>query len=426
MSARLASLGLAALLASCGGKAGYVPPTGEDAAAADADAGDDAASADASADAEPPTCTVDEDGDRSTSADCGGRDCDDGDPSIRPGADDPGEWTFETVDAGGWALGPSLALDRAGEVHLVYENLSEGTLSHATKAGDEWVVEAIEAGGRGAALAIDGEGVLHVLHESDDGLRHARLGAEGWASDDAARPAEGHRLAQPSLAIDGDGRLRLAFRDVAAGSSALHLGTWDGDWTIAPLARGGLADPPDDGAPSLAADAEGTVHVVFTSGGELRHVALVGDEPVADAIAPGADASAPRLAFDPSGNAVVAYRNETDRSLWIARSDGETWAVETVDARNDPGQPALAVDRQGAIHLLYHAAGNFDLRYATNAFGDWVFQTVDRSGEAGTAIAIDGDGAIQMGFATTDSDLRFAGHVGGDGIDQDCSGKIDG
>jgi hypothetical protein len=365
-------------------------------------------------------CTVDADGDGVSDARCGGRDCDDGDPLIHPGAADPGAWLRETADARGWALHPALAVDAAGIVHVVYEDHASGTVRHASNAGGAWAVETVDVAGLDPDLAIDAQGTLQVAYERDQSLSYARLEAGSW------QPEEVSPGRAPSIAVDESGVPWIAALGLETPALLHVLRREAAGWSEVPPSRDGLADGPDD-PPRLMVGTEARVRVAFVNGGALRLATWTEDAWTIETVsAAGAGPERPAMRQDAGGTLFIAYHDEVAHALDLAHQDRSGWTVETVDARRDAGAScALALDPAGSAHLLYYAADGYDVRYATDAFGAWVFVTLDRSAESGTTLAIDSKGRIQMAFSTTDSDLQYAAHQGGDGIDQDCSGLID-
>ena len=82
-----------------------------------------------------------------------------------------------------------------------------------------------------------------------------------------------------------------------------------------------------------------------------------------------------------------------------------------LDNAGDVGSSSsIAVGGSGAIHISYYDRTNGDLKYATDATGAWVAQTLDSAGVVGwyTSIAIDGAGAIHSSYYDqTNGDLKY-------------------
>ena len=61
---------------------------------------------------------------------------------------------------------------------------------------------------------------------------------------------------------------------------------------------------------------------------------------------------------------------------------------------------SIAIDASDHAHISYYDATNGDLKYATNASGDWATSTVDNAGDAGqfSSIAVDFDNYVHISY----------------------------
>ena len=67
------------------------------------------------------------------------------------------------------------------------------------------------------------------------------------------------------------------------------------------------------------------------------------------------------------------------------------WTESTIDSSVDTEVPSVAIDRQGALHIGYIDKDNSKLKYATNATGSWVIETLgdaatDSSAQTATSV----------------------------------------
>lgn len=426
---RRAGWALTLVAAACGGEAHFRPP------ALDAGAGQDAAVlADAATDAAPSLdagvdsgCHDDVDRDGVDSPSCGGNDCNDEDPTIRPRADDPGEWLFERADELGWAVLPSVAVGADGIPHVLFEDRTAHAVVHAVRgAEEEWSREVVEQGAGSPSAAVGADGGLHVVfvaaNADPPALRHGMLGVEGvWDVETAVEGALQHEPLRPALAATADGALVAAFVDVGPEGGAVRLAIAEEAWEVEDVAAE-LADGPaalalgPDGTPWLAWERAEVIHVADRSLGTWTV------EPLALPAA-----ATPCIGVGPAGEVMVGYFDLVARSMAVARRGEGAWTAEAVDDRDGAGAAsAIAFDAAGVAHLVYNAPGRFDTRWATDAYGDWLRVTVDRSSESHLAVTVDPAGAIHMAYGTSDSDLHWSRHVMGDGVDQDCDGLVDG
>ena len=126
---------------------------------------------------------------------------------------------------------------------------------------------------------------------------------------------------------------------------------------------------------------------------------------------------------DLSPKALVAAGSEVylayGRSHLVTRRfEGGGWSDATV-VDPDPGTgsfAAAAADGQGAVHIAYYDRANGDLRYATNAGGDWAVEVVDRTGDVGRypSVAVGTDGRVHAAYYdATQARVRYAVRSGG-------------
>jgi len=102
--------------------------------------------------------------------------------------------------------------------------------------------------------------------------------------------------------------------------------------------------------------------------------------------------------------------------LYHSYFDGTQWHYEVVD--NSPaGQVAsIVIDSNGKAHISYQNGANYDLKYATNASGSWVTETVDSAGSVGaySSIALDSNNKIHISYLDwTNHYLKYATNTSG-------------
>jgi len=99
------------------------------------------------------------------------------------------------------------------------------------------------------------------------------------------------------------------------------------------------------------------------------------------------------IEVDRFGNAHISYYDIVNRSLKYASNARGLWIFETIDSASlDTGQStSLILDSFNSVHIAYYDALNGGLKYATNVFGLWAVSTIDSAGNTGWAssLAID-------------------------------------
>ncbi len=358
-----------------------------------------------------------------------------------------GNWALETVDtdAGSYS---ALALDDDGVLHLVYHAWKEevldqqqGTgqytayLRYISNDGSGWTAADNVASstadrdlGRQTALAVSGAGLTLQVHAAYQGaentLAYADFGLHGigltptWQTHVAITPQQQGRAAR--LALDANDLPHVSYVDEV--QQKLRYASSDGSvWT---------AEDVDGVEPTIrrtgiGVDSSGVAHISYFSIGDwtLGSASVLGsavhlpdtqtDPPppwtlrtVDNSATVGRDSD---LVLDALGHTHVAYWNEKGNTLWYATDASGSWVTQVVDDGGDTGQqPAITLDANGNVHIayLYHyvgwdaASSHMALRYATNATGSWVWETVDDTELLGAwpGIAVDANGVVHISY----------------------------
>ena len=117
------------------------------------------------------------------------------------------------------------------------------------------------------------------------------------------------------------------------------------------------------------------------------------------------------IAITDDGVVHIAYGGD---HLYYAYHDGSIWHYETVDSSPWVGSyTSLALDSQNKVHISYYDEINSDLKYATNATGSWVKETVDNTGPH-TSLALDSQDKVHISYYDdTNDDLKYATNTTG-------------
>lgn len=133
---------------------------------------------------------------------------------VRYATNASGAWVVETVVAADW-IGAvvAIALDDGGAPHLVFDD-EAGALQHADRSSGAWALDEIDAEGRGASMAADAAGLLHVAYQKEAGIWYAQGGASAWTTE-VVQPqlAQDAYARDVNLALDPAGEPRIVFID---------------------------------------------------------------------------------------------------------------------------------------------------------------------------------------------------------------------
>jgi hypothetical protein len=240
---------------------------------------------------------------------------------------------------------PRLASGGEGALHVLWQEIIFSGGSHG---GDILFARSLD-GGRSFSKPLN-------LSASRGGDGKGRLNRAIWSNgslDIAAGPGKAVHAAWTEY----DGALWLA-------------SSRDGGSTFSPPVRVAGSERRPARAPSLAIDGQGRVHLAWTVGEDPEaaiHVARVDQgagpgEPVRIGSS-GARADAPRLAFDHAGALHLVFaehpRGGAAPAIRHARADRSTLRFGAPRLLSAAGQPAsfphLAVDGQGNVHVAWEA-----------------------------------------------------------------------
>jgi hypothetical protein len=241
--------------------------------------------------------------------------------------------------------GPSLALDPAGKVHIVYPNEADTAIRYATNASGGWQFAQLlaVASNMTPRIAYAG-GQCHVLASG----KYIRGTYGSFTSETIAGLPDG----AGDIAVDTAGKVHV----VAYPAALIDIGTLVhksgsfGSWSA------GFSDTGWYTSQTLGAGADGKMHLAANLNGDLVHVVI----------------------------------------------SGATSTRSTVDAGNNVGTGVrFAFDAAGSMHLVYGDTTNGAIRYATDALTG-AFQSIELAKSAtldenGIGFAADGSPIVAFG-----------------------------
>lgn len=307
---------------------------------------------------------------------------DEGQSKIKYAAWDGGQWQVQDVyqlgyqDIDDWTYSiqvSSLALDSAGQPHIVYDYdgfLWVNELRYTYWTGSAWqtrVVESVETGLQsilgGASLALDDADRPHVFYATSDEHRYAYWTGSTWQIETVDSEVGGSNFPTP-LALDGAGRPHVAYFD-ASNLDIKYAYKDTSGWQRQTVESAGYT-----GAyPSLALDAAGRPHLSYClvenyKCVELRYAYYDGASWNTETVDDAGDAGYyTSVAVDSSGWPHISYHEGDSDTLKYARWDGAQWQIETVETGNVGRYTSLALDSNGYPHISHYDANLKDLRY---------------------------------------------------------------
>lgn len=322
----------------------------------------------------------------------------------------PGEWTSTDVEAVTGGSRARIALDKTtGRLHMVYQ--TDAGLKYAWRANDgtawQWGFVVDPNATLGADIVTDSQGVVHVAYlGSGTSPQHASLASPGsnWIRD--APPGSAGDTYAVCMAIDKDDGLHMVFGQTNFLYAYRPAG---GSWSSPAAISTGLVQGLTTCA--ITVDDSLTVHAAYSTGQSsfARFVYLRKPQG-------GVWASEtlfmlkrdPALATDASGHVHLTYSNIHDLP-YRTRSSGP-WQTETIEtvANADYTSPSIAVDSSGTVHIIVVRDGNVD--YARGSFGSWSVGLVGTPlvSVTSASLAIDDAGGLHVGYLGADGWARYA------------------
>lgn len=309
-----------------------------------------------------------------------------------------------------WPTSVMLALDKAGNAHILYVRSSGGAISsynlwYVHQGPGGWQDEELAPPDSGmGAIALDANGHPHVAFAAEEGdALYLRWDGAAWVKEIIADAQRG----LPSLVLDGAGRPYIVY----AGTSLQYAARTDSGWQIELVDRSAWAGPSN----SLALDAAGRPVLAYQRA-EAYHPQNLEQITVASRISGEWQSQAVYTAavqdgiglvdhaVDPAGNlhiGFVVHHSYTD-TVHYAAWDGSAWSVETVETIPSTEHLALELDAAGHPHMTY---GLSELRYTYKKNGLWVFQSVAMSAQGNDigalALALGRGGEAVISFYET-------------------------
>jgi hypothetical protein len=340
--------------------------------------------------------------------------------SVTPITNASGSWVIQTVDsAGDVGINTSIATDSNNKVHISYYDATNDDLKYATNASGSWVTETVDNAayaGWFTSIATDSNNNVHISYLfMPTYLKYATNASGSWVTEtvDYAQTVPEPSSEYTSIAIDPYNKVHISYYDV--GYLKYATGYPSGPWDIQTVdSVGGMGT-------SIAIDSYNKVHISYYDfGGDLKYATGYPSGPWDIQTV---DSSVyvllyfysivnTSVATDSNNKVHISYYDATNGNLKYATNASGSWVIQTVDSAGDVGgYTSIATDSNNKVHISYYDATNHDLKYTTNASGSWITQTVDSAGDVGinTSIATDSNNKVHISYYdATNGDLKYA------------------
>jgi len=329
--------------------------------------------------------------------------------------DPDGAWQVENVAPFTTVYESSLALDADGRPRIAFPSTYPDVLNYAWRddAGSpawhiEVAVEEVTSYGTSLAIGADGRPAIAYVDHTQR-LMVARQDASGWQTDLVDANSDAGRSV--SLALDGQGRLHLAYLDGYPNHDLKAAARGPAGWETEVVDRAGQIG----WFSSMAIDPVGAIHIGYTTldSRELRYARRdAGSQTwVTETVYYlGSDLSGVSLALDAKDQPHIAI---PDGNLdYASRYVGSPWQVETVGGVGDLHSSAsLALDARGYPHVIARDISGYELKYIYRDADGWHVEAIDpaRDQHSNSSLALDASGCPNVAYYDWDSrDLKLA------------------
>jgi hypothetical protein len=291
-----------------------------------------------------------------------------------------GSLNYAVKSAGSWAIEPiyphvglysSLDMDGSGNRAISYYDLTHRDLKYAGWNGSGWDIEWVASGleaGRWSSIEIDAIGNPHVSYYEDRSLKYATKSNGGWSREKVDSSVFVTVGLYNSLALDGDGDAHISYID-DTNHHLKYATNRTGAWTTE------IVDPGGGAMTSIAVDYYGIPHISYTSSAnEMKYAVWVGGTAGncfagsnwdCEAI-PGVYGFDSSLALDANGNPHIVFSFSPD--LKYATKNGGSWTIETIDSTLlillGLINGSIALDSTDVPHVAYCDEEFSELKYA--------------------------------------------------------------
>ncbi|MFH2203946.1 MAG: right-handed parallel beta-helix repeat-containing protein [Elusimicrobiota bacterium] len=296
-----------------------------------------------------------------------------------------------------------MAVDKDGNVHVVYDDGIAGQVKYVKRTGSVWsapVNVGPLAGGTPPrpAVAVDINGNPHIVWAETSSKVSYSSSTDGGATFTTADEIYPYGAKTHDLALDGRGSPHVIFYNGGLQYTKNSTGAWTQGESISGVSNS---------SPSLVLDGDGRPHIIYMDGLNLMYASRTSSGWNKISIySDSASSQNGSLVIDGAGRPHVAYAAQDTGNLLHLYYDGGSWNSFVVDVGGSPGMPSLTLDGDGYPHIAYMANTPGDLKYAYYDGASWSTMTVASDGNIGfvPVIALDGNANVNISYLDLEAD----------------------
>jgi hypothetical protein len=311
----------------------------------------------------------------------------------------------------------SIATDLAGHVYISYamgggfhfNNVD--ALKYATNVTGDWVITAIDSNGNVggySSIATDSTNKVHISYYdyTNQNLKYATNASGSWVI--TTIDSDGDVGRYGSIAVDSQDKIHISYYD-ATNHELKYATNASGHWVEQSIENADF-----NCFSSIALDSKNNILISYLAGQDLRFVTNVTgnwvttivDNNIADSSNAGMYTS---IAADSSDNVHISYMDKQKGQLKYATNASGNWVITEVDSVNGiiGEYSSIALDSKEKVRISYSDYTDGCIKYATNASGNWVITNLENYTSASnpfsyTSIAIDSSDKVHISYFEDD------------------------
>jgi hypothetical protein len=327
-----------------------------------------------------------------------------------------GLWVTEIVDSEGYVVDrTSLSLDTQNKAHISYNN-SNRTLKYATNASGFWMTETVDSEGyvgKDSSISLDSKDKVHISYwDGNDTLAYTTNASGSWVKETLDNDAGNGDTYNTSIVLDQQDKAHISYYNGTSysGDGYLKYATnASGSWRVETVESAGVVGRDS----SIALDSQNKIHITYRGSNFARYANNVSGSWIIEIID-----NEERLGFGPMvldsqdkmHISYGVYRYDNTNFMYASNASG-SWVTEIVDSQIAGKYSSIALDSNDKVHISYQEESSYlgpnkenidasTLKYATNASGSWVTETVDSEDPVGfnTSLTLDSQGRVHISY----------------------------
>lgn len=278
------------------------------------------------------------------------------------------DWPTVVVDSNE-VYSLSSAVDSNNKVHIVYGDKTNNDLKYATNASGLWTVAPLDTDGNvggSSSIAIDPLNHIHIayLDQSNASLNYATNASGSWTISVLDKAEGSYYGMYCSIALDSNGKVHISYTDYLK-AVLRYITNQTGPWVATTLKSTGGALASDNST-TIAVDSTNKVHITASDYLGVHYLTNKSGSWVVTTL--DTKQQGVSMVIDGNDQVYICYGNQYyiyQGSSWI----GQVYASDGYGGK-------IKRDSANKLHIVYYSDSSGDFKYATNASGSWLSETI--------------------------------------------------